>query len=90
MQINGPAHVHGAQPLNSPHRAANQPSLPATPSRVDQLDISPEAQFVSQVRELPEIRTEKVAALKAAIESGTYETEHRLSHAVDALLDELV
>jgi anti-sigma28 factor (negative regulator of flagellin synthesis) len=54
------------------------------------LDISPEADFVAQARELPEIREERVAALKAQIQDGTYETAGKLDVALSRLLDELV
>jgi negative regulator of flagellin synthesis FlgM len=56
---------------------------------VDQLDISPEADFVSQVRDLPDIRADKVAAIKAQIQAGTYETDEKLDIALSRLLDEI-
>jgi len=76
MQIHGPTHVHGPQSINAPHRA--QSSQPAAESSyvtgADQLDISREAEMVSRVRDLPDIRTDRVAEIRAAIEAGTYET----------------
>ena len=36
-----------------------------------------------------DIRADRVQALRAAIASGTYETENRLSAAIDRLLDEV-
>ncbi len=91
MQINGPAHVHGPQPINAPHRAkAASPtpsSQPAAPT--DQLDISQEADMVSRMRDIPDIRQELVSQIRSQIEAGTYETEQRLSGAVDRLFDEI-
>jgi negative regulator of flagellin synthesis FlgM len=91
MYIYGTSHVHAAQPLNPPHRLT--PSQPAGSSYgaggVDQLDISPEADFVAQARELPEIREDRVAAIRAQIAAGTYETADKLDVAVSRLLDEL-
>ena len=45
MQIQGPSHLHGAQPINAPHRTAqaNPASGTSSLTEVDQLDISPEA-----------------------------------------------
>ncbi len=91
MQIYGTTHLHAPQPLSAPHRMA--PAQGTTSSRgtfgVDQLDISPEADFVSQVRDLPDIRADKVAAIKAQIQAGTYETEQKLDAALSRLLDEI-
>jgi negative regulator of flagellin synthesis FlgM len=91
MQINGPAHVHGAQPINPPHRT--QASAETQPSgyldSTDQLDISQEADLVSRVRDLPDVRTDRVAELRAAIASGTYETADKLELAVERLLEEI-
>ncbi len=92
MQIYGPTHVHGPQPLAAPHVLRSQPSggllRPA-----DELSLSEAAQqterLVELARSLPAIRQDRVDRLRAAIADGTYETEERLSKALDALLDEL-
>ncbi len=91
MQINGPAHIHGAQPINPPHRtqpAAETPSASYLQG-ADQLDISQEADLISRVRDLPDVRADRVAELRAAIASGTYETADKLEVAVERLLDEI-
>jgi anti-sigma28 factor (negative regulator of flagellin synthesis) len=91
MYIYGTSQIHAAQPINAPHRmtptqgAGNVSSFRG----VDQLDISPEADFVAQARDLPEIREDRVAALKAQIQSGTYETADKLDMALSRLLDEI-
>jgi len=91
MQVHGSAQVHGPQPVSAPHRLPA--SQPTTSSRdaapVDQLDISPEADLVSRVREMPDVRSDRVAELRAAIQAGTYETEAKLNLAVDRLFDEV-
>jgi negative regulator of flagellin synthesis FlgM len=56
---------------------------------VDQLDISPEAEMVSRVRDLPDVRTDRVAELRAQIATGIYESEAKLDVALGRLLDEL-
>ncbi len=92
MQINGPAHVHGPQQITAPHRAQNSPPTQAAQSEltgVDQLDISHEAELISQIQDIPDIRQDRVDSIRAAIESGTYETADKLDMAVDRLLDEL-
>ncbi len=93
MQINGPAHVHGAQGINAPHHASRASQANAAQgnslAQVDQLDISPEASLAAQVHDLPEIRQDRVAALRSQIESGAYETDEKLDGAIERLLDEI-
>jgi negative regulator of flagellin synthesis FlgM len=93
MQINGPAHLHAAQSVNPPHHSsrASKPAGAQVSSlaQLDQLDISQEANLVSRVRDLPEIRQDRVAEIRAQIASGTYETDAKLNGALDRLLDEI-
>ena len=90
MQVNGPTHIHGAQPINAPHRVHAAENNPITDGVRfnDEVNISPEAELISQVHEMPDIRADLVARLKAEIQAGTYENKHRLDVAVDRLLDE--
>src|SRR5215208_6231605 len=80
MYIYGTSQIHAPQPLNAPHRLTptQPPSNPYSTAGVDELDISPEADFVAQARDLPEIREDRVAQIRAQIESGTYETAGKL------------
>ena len=91
MQIQGPAHLHGAQPINPPHRATQREPVAGTSSltQVDQLDISQEADLVSRINSLPDVRADRVADLRAQIASGAYETDAKLDVAIDRLLDEI-
>jgi len=91
MYIYGTSQVHAAQPLNPPHRLTPTQASSSSYSAggVDQLDISPEADFVAQARELPDIREDRVAALRAEIQNGTYETADKLDVAMSRLLDEI-
>lgn len=91
MQIYGPSHVHGSQPIGSPHAARGtepqQAQPAATPS--DQVDISSAGQMLDAIRDLPDIRQERVDQLRAAIASGAYETADKLEGAIERLLDEI-
>ncbi len=91
MQIQGPAHLHGPQAINPPHTARTKPPTPELKSlsETDQLDISREADLASRIRDLPEVRSDRVAHIRSQIESGVYETEEKLSKALDRLLDEI-
>ncbi len=91
MHINGINHVHAAQSVNKPHHATSAQPAAQTSSfdAVDKLDISSNASYVSQVREAPEIRTDRVAEIRAAIADGAYEDDAKLDMALEALLDEI-
>lgn len=98
MRIQGPSNVHGAQPINGPHQiesAKSAEQMTAT-SPADQLDISQEADLASkvaelsgQIQEIPDVRADRIAKIREAIEQGSYETEDKLDIALDHLLDEI-
>lgn len=91
MQIHGISHLHSAQSIQGPHRTQAAASAPQADAwmGVDQLDISHEADLVSRVEDLPDIRADRVAQIRAEIAAGIYETPDKLEIAVGQLLDEL-
>ncbi len=91
MHIYGPAHVHGAQPIGPPHTSrVSKPTAPDHPGPIqDELEISDVARFVEQVRDLPEVRQDRINEIRAKIAEGTYETDEKLEIALGRLLDEI-
>jgi len=91
MQINGPNHIHGPQSLTGPQRSQGTSSAktPEPLHGVDQVDISAEADLVSRIAELPDIRADRVAEVRSQLEAGVYETNEKLDIAVGRLFDEL-
>jgi flagellar biosynthesis anti-sigma factor FlgM len=92
MQIYGPSQLHGAQSINGPHTTTRTSGSQATgysAAAADDLQLSDAGQLASQLSEIPDIRQDRVSALRAAIQSGTYETPERLSGAINGLLDEI-
>ena len=95
MHIYGPTQLHGPQNINAPH--ANRTSKPevANPAAPisDELQISPAAQeaahLVEQVKQVPDIRQDRVSEIQAQIAAGTYETDEKIQIAVERLLDEI-
>ena len=90
MEIHGPGQIHGPQSIKAPQRL--QPtevdtSLNTTP--LDEVDISAEAELVSQVHDIPDIRADRVADIRAEIDAGIYETDEKLEVTVGRLLDEI-
>lgn len=90
MQVYGPSHVHGPQSVSAPHGVRQQPSFQA-PSAAggDEVQISSVGQLLGRISEMPDIRQDKVQQLRALIAQGTYDSESRLSSALDKLLEEI-
>ena len=91
MRIQGPAHLHGAQPVGPPHTSrASKPAAPDYAGPIqDELEISDVARFLEEVREMPEVRQERINEIRAKIADGTYETDEKLQIALGRLLDEI-
>lgn len=92
MQIYGPSQLHGAQSIQGPHnasRAAQSAAGRTSAAAGDQLDISSAGLLAARLDEIPEIREDRVNALRAAIAAGTYETSDKLDAALSRLLDEI-
>ncbi|MCE9584229.1 MAG: flagellar biosynthesis anti-sigma factor FlgM [Planctomycetes bacterium] len=86
MDIN---RVDGPFPLR-PQRASALPPPPAlSDGSTDRVQISPQARLKAQLRGVPDIRVDRVAAIRKAIENGTYDESQRLGAAIDRLMDEM-
>lgn len=91
MHVYGPAHLHGPQAVNTPHVSRTQQAatpMESSPIR-DEVSISDAARLIAKVHEAPDIRQDRVTAIRAQIAAGTYETPERLGGAVARLLDEI-
>ena len=91
MHIIGPAHLHGPQPIGSPHgpQASKSAQRPDSIQITDELDISDAARLTDLANSAPEIRQERVDAIRTQIAQGAYETPEKLDVAVERLLDEI-
>jgi negative regulator of flagellin synthesis FlgM len=94
MQIHGLGQIHvsgrvdGPQSIKGPHQlVATEPQMPC--AQADQIDISPEAEFIARTSELPDVRADRIADIRAQIAAGRYETDEKLSIAIGRLLDEI-
>jgi negative regulator of flagellin synthesis FlgM len=94
MQVYGPTHLHGPQAISPPHTArASSPASPAaevgsSPIQ-DEVQISDAARLIEQTQQVPDVRQDRVDAIRAQIAQGTYETPEKLDVAVSRLLDEI-
>ena len=91
MQVFGPTHVHGAQPLSAPHtsRVSQTPGSDSASPIQDELNISDAARAVDQVGQVPDMRMDRVQQIRTQIAQGTYETPEKLDVALGRLLDEI-
>lgn len=91
MEIHGAGGTQGTQPIYPRLAAfsvdAGQTVHAGAPR--DQVEISPLGQMLDGIGRLPEIRHEKVEAIRQQIASGLYETDAKLDVALDRMLDEL-
>ena len=95
MQINGPAHIQGSQPIRGPQKIDGAAAAQSTDAageaalhEADQLDISPEADMVSRVQDLPDVRAERIESIRQQIADGTYDTDEKLEIALGRMFDE--
>ena len=91
MQINGPSNIHGAQPVNAPKSVsgAEQAAQSSPVAGADEVSISQEADLLSRIDDIPDIRQDRVDQIRAEIANGTYETDDKIDIAVAQLLDEI-
>jgi negative regulator of flagellin synthesis FlgM len=97
MQINGLQSASSVQSLASTQRAkpsqASEPIASSSAIATDQLDLSAEAQALSDVQangasqDSTGIRQDRVDSIRQAIANGSYESPEKLSGALDRLLD---
>lgn len=92
MQIHGPSQIHASQAVHAPQsaRAAEPQQATTGPTAPrDQLDLSAAGQMLDSIRDLPEIRHDRVQQLRTAIADGSYESADKLDGALERLLDEI-
>jgi flagellar biosynthesis anti-sigma factor FlgM len=57
-----------------------------TPPAQDEVEISSVARALSLLESAPDVRIEKVAAVRAAIARGDYETDDKINRTIDRLM----
>ena len=57
-------------------------------ARADEVEISQIARYLSKVAMLPEVRSDKVEGIRAALAEDSYDVDGKLSEALDKLIDE--
>ena len=91
MHIYGPGQLHGPQSIGSPHgaRPAQSMTRPESAPIADEVNISDAARMIEQVQQMPDLRADRVEAVRQQIAEGTYETSDKLNIALERMLDEI-
>jgi anti-sigma28 factor (negative regulator of flagellin synthesis) len=76
--------------VNNPVQKAIPADAPKQLPAADRLELSGVSHLLKTLKSNGDVRTDKVAEIKAALEAGTYEDEKKLDVAVDRLLDDLL
>lgn len=72
-------------------RQASSNAKPAGAQRGDdRVELSQKAQLLNRLAELPDVRHDLVARVRAEIEAGTYETPEKIDKAIDGLIEDLM
>jgi negative regulator of flagellin synthesis FlgM len=86
-KINGVNPSAALPPISAPSVAKAPVVKPGT-QQEDTVEISPQARLASKLADVPPVRSELIARVKAEIQAGTYETSEKLDMAIDRLMDE--
>ena len=96
MDVSGLGPVQGSGPVRSAVPAASTaPTNPAAPNAAqspltspqDELEISAAGQMLDRLSESPEVRAERIAQIKDAIENGDYDTDEKLEAALSRMFE---
>lgn len=90
MDVSGVGSVSGASPVRgvTPPATTQPVSVPiAVPQ--DELEISSAGKMLDRLSETPEVRAERIAQIKEAIENGAYDTDEKLEAALSRMFDSL-
>ena len=91
MDVRGVGSVPGTGPIrpttNSPVSRDTAVAKPQFPR--DELQISSAGKMLDQLSNNSDVRQERLAHIKAAIENGTYDTDEKLQAALGRMFDSL-
>src|SRR5690349_20833927 len=93
--INSIGGAQGGQPVQkvttSPVQKSDSTESAAQPKPIrDRVELSGMSGMLKTLKSGNDVRADKIAAIKAQIEAGTYEDDHKLDVAADRLLDDLL
>ena len=90
MDVSGIGPVSGGSPVRGVTPASVQPAqVPTVSVPQDELEISSVGKMMDRLSETPDVRAERIAQIKEAIENGAYDTDEKLEAALSKMFDSL-
>ena len=91
MDVRGVRSTLGAIPVRSSNGvpAGREIASQKPVSPQDQLEISAAGNMLDQLSQNPDLRQERIARIKEAIQNGTYDTDEKLEAALSKMFDSL-
>lgn len=91
MEVHGIGSVQGAYPVRPAQPSGEaRPGATAKPvSPQDEVEISSAGKLMEQLNNSSEVRQERLALIKQAIDDGTYDTDEKLEAALSRMLAEI-
>ena len=92
MDVSGLGSVGGAGSVRSasPANVTKSPEISTTSTTPkDELELSAAGQALDHLGDSPEVRAERLAQIKEAIDNGSYDTDEKLDVALSRMFDSL-
>ncbi|MBI9016704.1 MAG: flagellar biosynthesis anti-sigma factor FlgM [Phycisphaerae bacterium] len=84
--------IDGYRPLspisNQPVQPGSENSAKSQPARADRVEISENAMYLARMQQMPEVRQEKVEAVRQQIQAGTYDIDSKIDVVAERLSEE--
>ena len=71
------------------HPGQYEANVAPVPGSADRVEVSEVARWLDEMNRLPAVREDRVAAARAAIANGNYDTDEKLSIALNRLIDDI-
>ena len=90
MAVNGPGFVQNSFPIKPTQSTSTPPVQKSAETKPiatsDELEISSTGKILEHLNQSPEVRAERLAQIKAAIEAGEYETPEKFNTALKRMI----
>ncbi len=90
MNIQGISSAMGPQGVDPVGQIGSAAGTQQAAGTGDVVEISTAARLAARIRDIPDVRADLVAQVKADIAAGTYESSEKIDIAVNRLLDEML
>jgi len=87
MRIEGPGEI--GDPRRQDKIKPKSPSEVLSERAADGVEISSTGRYLSDLAKVPDVRQDKIEAIRQEMAKGTYITPERLEAALDSLIDDL-